>query len=150
MAGQDDGTGTGLFILDNLVSALDALLVVGSLQLLSELVLADGTDVDDVVGRQDVGGCSCGVLGCSTSDVGDLVVLDDIVVAVEGSANEIVRGLKEDSHSHVLFLGEDGIVSLQVVLLQQGLAVADLKVEQGVTHAVEEGVSRSGHDVDGW
>lgn len=82
MTGQDDGTSTRLVILDNLVSALDALLDVGSSQLLSELVLADGTDVDDVVARQDVGGCSCGVLGCSTGDVGDLVALDDVVVAV--------------------------------------------------------------------
>lgn len=56
--------------------------------------------------------------------------------------------MEVDSHSHVLFLGENGIVGLQVVLFQQGLAVADLEVEQGVTHAVEEGMSGSGHDVD--
>lgn len=57
---------------------------------------------------------------------------------------------RHDSHSHVLFLGENGIVGLQVVLFQQGFPVADLEIEQRVTHAVEERVSGSGHDVVDW
>ena len=82
MAGQDDSTRARLVILDDLVGADDAFLFIGLLQLLCELILADGTDVDDVVGRQDISGRSCGVLCGSTGNVGDLVVLDDVVVAV--------------------------------------------------------------------
>lgn len=78
---QHNGTSTGLVILDDLVSRCDAFLVVCLFELLGEVVLAYGTDVDDVVGGEDVGGCSGAVLGCSTGDVSYLVILDDIIVA---------------------------------------------------------------------
>ena len=81
VSGQNDGTSARLVILDNLIRTDDAFLLIGLMQLLRELVLADGADVDDVVGGQDVRGCSCGVLCGSAGDVGNLVVLDDVVVA---------------------------------------------------------------------
>ena len=44
---------------------------------------------------------------------------------------------RADIHSHMLLLGEDGVVGLKVILLEELLAVRDLHVEQGVAHAEE-------------
>ena len=41
-------------------------------------------------------------------------------------------------HRGVLVLGEDSIVRLELVLLQQLLAVSDLHIEQGVAHAEQD------------
>lgn len=38
----------------------------------------------------------------------------------------------------MLLLGEDGVVGLEVVLLEQVLSVGGLDVEEGVTHADED------------
>lgn len=40
-------------------------------------------------------------------------------------------------HWHVLLFGEDGIVSLQIVLFEELLAVSDLHIEEGIPHAKE-------------
>jgi hypothetical protein len=40
-------------------------------------------------------------------------------------------------HWHVLLFREDGVVGLQIILLQQLLAVSDLHIEEGVPHAKE-------------
>ena len=59
-------------------------------------------------------GSTGSVLGGTTSDVGDLAVLDDIVVATISG----VTMPRPNLHRHVLLLGEDGIVGLEVVLFQ--------------------------------
>lgn len=41
------------------------------------------------------------------------------------------------SHGHVLLLRKDGIVGLQIILLEQLFTVSDLHVEEGVTDAKE-------------
>ena len=40
-------------------------------------------------------------------------------------------------HGHVLLFSEDSIVGLQIVLLQQLLAICDLHIEEGIPHAKE-------------
>ena len=42
---------------------------------------------------------------------------------------------RADIHSHMLLLGEDGVVGLKVILLEELLAVRDLHVKQGIAHA---------------
>ena len=42
---------------------------------------------------------------------------------------------RADIHSHMLLLGEGGVVGLKVILLEELLAVRDLHVKQGVAHA---------------
>lgn len=54
VAGDKDGARARLLACEDLVGRLDALLLVGSAELVGELVVADGTDVGDRVGREDV------------------------------------------------------------------------------------------------
>lgn len=49
----------------------------------------------------------------------------------------------------VLVLGEDGIVGLEIILLEQLLAVIDLDVKEGVAQA-EERVGLGGHGCSKW
>ncbi len=51
---QKNSTGTSLSTVSDLVSGLDALLVIGSSELVSELVISDGTNVDYVFWWEDV------------------------------------------------------------------------------------------------
>jgi hypothetical protein len=52
--------------------------------------------------------------------------------------------VSECSHGGLFLLREDGVVGLQAVLLEEGLAVPDLHVKEGVAHA-EEGVGWGRH-----
>ena len=102
MASDDDGTRAGREVGHNLVRAEETLLVVCGSELLSKVVGADGTEVPSgsighhvlaaiVIasaqrlpsteqGKTDLGSTGS-VLGGTTSDVGDLVVLLDVGVA---------------------------------------------------------------------
>lgn len=79
------GAGTRSGVLVDLVGGLDTLLVVGSTELVSELVLSDRSNVSNVLCGQDVGGSSSGVLGGTSSEIGNLVILDDFIVAEQTS-----------------------------------------------------------------
>lgn len=99
------------------------------------------------------GSGSGGVLGSTASNEHD-VSLDDFVVAVKeiepkggrGSTNCLTRKMEDGrlaalqsgrkagrggwhSHSHLLLVGENSIVGLQVVLLKKSFTVGDLDVE---------------------
>lgn len=113
VAGDDDGAGTGRLVLDDLVRGLEALLVVGGAELVRERVLADAAEVGGRVGREDVlcvftsGSFSTrrsntgthdrqegahlssagAVLGGTTGDVEDVVVLLQVVVAAIRTVN---------------------------------------------------------------
>ena len=75
------------------------------LQHLRVFILSYGTYVENAVGRQDVLRASGGVLSSAAGDLDRSVVLEKIFI--EG---------------HVLgFVGEDGVVGLETVLLEQAL-----------------------------
>lgn len=75
------------------------------------LVVTDAAEVDDAVGREDVLGTTGAVLGGTTGNQLRLVVVEEV----------LVEGL-------VLVLGEDGIVGLELVLVEELLVAESLDV----------------------
>lgn len=111
VAGDDDAASAGGLllvhaVLDTQASGLDGIVQRGSV-----LVVADAAKVDDAVGRQHVLGATGRVLGSTAGDELGVEVVEEVLVEAE-----------------VLFLGEDGVVGLEVVLLQQGLVTDGLDV----------------------
>lgn len=86
MVGADDGagTGTGRRGLD-LVRRLNTLGVVGLFKSDLEVVVSDRADVGDRAGGEDVSGSAGSVLGGTASDVVDLGVGDNVIVATISS-----------------------------------------------------------------
>ncbi len=80
MAREDDGAGAGGLRVVHLVEVLEAFLLVGLAQLLGQVVLADAAEVSRGALREDVLGAARGVLRGTARDVGDRVLLDDVVV----------------------------------------------------------------------
>lgn len=78
--------------------------LVGLEQELAVLVLTDGSKVDNRLGRENVLGTTCGVLGSTTGDQDDVGQGKDLLV-----------------DGHVLLLDENGVVLLEVVLVKVGL-----------------------------
>lgn len=111
----DDGAATASLllgvdaVLDAEASGLDGVVEDGRV-----LVVAGTADVDDAVGGQDVLGTSGAVLGSTAGDELGIVVVEEVLV--EGD---------------VLLLGEDGIVGLEAVLVEQGLVTNGLDVYGG-------------------
>lgn len=108
VASDDDTTATsgGLLVVE--VLSLDTSLLADVLEGLAVLVLADAANVEDGLGGQDVLGTTGGVLRSTTGNEDGLVVLDQVLV-----------------ETHVLLgIGEDGIVGLQAVLLEELLVTA--------------------------
>lgn len=135
MVSDDDGAGTGRLVGHDLVRGLEALAVVGSTELVRERVGADGAEVGGGASREDVlskvdrserarsrlasfgrEGARCEtdlssagrVLGSTTGDVQDLVVLLQVGVAVAGpeeSANAIAWSARvgEEEGPHISF-----------------------------------------------
>lgn len=54
MAGNDDGTGSSLLALLDLIRALDALLRVGLPQLIGKIIITDASGVHNGLWREDV------------------------------------------------------------------------------------------------
>lgn len=108
MSGDDDGARAGREVGDDLIRAEETLLVVGGGELLGEVVRADGTKVASRAVRENVLvassssellcaspgtqteqtdlGSTGSVLSGTSSDVGNLVVLLDVGVAVRTCA----------------------------------------------------------------
>lgn len=118
VAGDDDTAATSGLLLIVAVDSAETDLGVGLDQLLGVLVLADTSNEDDRVGGEDVLGTSGSVLCGTTSVQVDLEVLEQVLV-----------------ETHVLLLGEDGIVGLEAVLLEQLLVTDGLDVQEGVLKA---------------
>lgn len=111
VAGDDDAASAGGLllvdaVLDTQAGGLDGIVQGGGV-----LVVADAAEVDDAVGGQDVLGATGGVLGSTTGNELGVEVVEEVLVEAE-----------------VLLLGEDGVVGLEVVLLQQGLITDGLDV----------------------
>lgn len=68
VASDQSGTLTGADVGLHLVHGLDTGFFVFVKQSLAELVLTDGTEVDDLAGAQDIGSASGGVLGSTTGN----------------------------------------------------------------------------------
>lgn len=114
VAGDDDAaSASGLrlvhAVLDTQAGGLDGIVQGGGV-----LVVAHAAKVDDAVGRQHVLGASGSVLGSTAGDELGVEVVEEVFIEAE-----------------VLFLGEDGVVGLEVVLLQQGLVTDGLDVCDG-------------------
>lgn len=108
VTGDDDTTATsgGLLIVE--VLSLDTSLLADVLKSLAVLVLANTANVEDRLGGQNVRGTSGGVLCSASSNEDGLVVLDQILVDL-----------------HVLLgVGENGVVGLEAVLLEELLITA--------------------------
>lgn len=75
------------------------------------LVVADAAEVDDAVGGQDVLGATGGVLGGAAGEELGVVVVEEVLVERE-----------------VLLFGEDGVVGLEVVFLEEGFVTEGLDV----------------------
>jgi hypothetical protein len=109
---SDDNTasasGLGLIntVLDTQTGGLDGIVQSGGV-----LVVANTTKVDDAVGGQDVLGATGRVLGSTAGDELGVEVVEEVLVEAE-----------------VLLLGEDGVVGLEVVLLQESLVTDSLDV----------------------
>ena len=81
VASDDDGASTSGLVINNHVHVLEALALVGLTELVRERVLADGAEVGGAALREHVLSASRCVLGGAASDVGDLVVLAQVLVA---------------------------------------------------------------------
>jgi hypothetical protein len=107
VARDDDTASAGGGLLVVAVDGLDTSLLVDVLERLAVLVLADAANVDGRLLGEDVL-CTTGrVLGSSTGNEHGVVVLDQVFV-----------------EAGMLLLGEDGIVSLELVLREQLLVAA--------------------------
>ena len=77
-------------------------------------IVAGAAEVDDAVGGQDVLGATGRVLRSAASDELGVVVVEQVLV-----------------QGDVLLLGEDGVVFLEAILVQQGLVADGLDICSG-------------------
>lgn len=111
VAGDDDAAATrGDLGVDAVLDAQTGLLA-GIAEDGGVLVVAGTAQVDDAVVRQDVLGTTGGVLGSTAGDQLGIVVVEEVLVDVQ-----------------VLGLSQDGIIGLEVVLLEQVLVAEGLDV----------------------
>lgn len=115
VACDHDSTRASRGSLSHLVERLETLAVVGSAELLRKVIIADTAKVRSRSIGQDVLHCTRSVLSSTASDVGHLVVLDDVLVDAQ-----------------LLGRGKHRIVGLKAVLLKHGLAVANLHIKERV------------------
>lgn len=116
VAGNDDTATASLLLgVDTVLNAQTSLLdsIVKDSRV---LVVTSTTEVDDAVRGQDVLGTAGGVLGGATGDELGVVVVKEVLV--EGD---------------VLLLGEDGVVGLEAVLVEEGLVTERLDVWEEVS-----------------
>lgn len=111
VAGDDNAASAGGLLLVHAVLDTQASGLDGIAQSSSVLVVTDTAEVDDAVGGQDVLGATGRVLGSTAGDELGVEVVEEVLVEAE-----------------VLLFSEDGVVGLEVVLLQQGLVTDSLDV----------------------
>lgn len=102
-AGVDLGVDT---VLDAETGLLDSIVEDGGV-----LVVTNTTEVDDAVGGKEVLSTAGGVLGSTTGDQLSIVVLEEVL-----------------EEALVLLLGEDGVVGLEAVLLEESLVTEGLDI----------------------
>lgn len=111
VAGDDDGASAGGHVVVDAVDGVEADLLVGLDEHIGVLVLSNAADEDDRVLGQHVLCASGSVLGGTTGVEVGLVVGQEVIVDAQ-----------------VLVLGENGIVGLESVLVEQGLVTAPSSV----------------------
>lgn len=111
VAGDDDTAAASLLLGVDAVLNAQASLLDSIVQDSRVLVITGTAEVDDAVGGQDVLGTAGGVLGGATGNELGVVVVEKVFV--EGN---------------VLLLGEDGVVGLEAVLVEEGLVAEGLDV----------------------
>ena len=116
VAGDDDTAATGRFLGVDAVLDAEADLADGIAEDGGVLVVADAAEVDDAVGGQDVLGAAGGVLGGAARDQLRVVVVQQLLVQRD-----------------VLGLGQDGVVRLEAVLVQEFLVTLGLDVWGGLS-----------------
>jgi hypothetical protein len=122
VAGDDDAAAAGGDLgVDAVLDAQTGLLA-GIAEDGGVLVVAGAAEVDDAVVGEDVLGAAGGVLGSAAGNQLGIVVVEEVLVDVL-----------------VLGRGEDGVVGLEAVLLEQGLVAEGLDVWP---RCVSEGGSR--------
>ena len=114
VAGDDDATATGRLLGVNAVLNAEADLADGIAEDGGVLVVADAAEVHDTVGRQDVLRAAGRVLGGAARDQLRVVVVQQLLVQRD-----------------VLGLGQDGVVRLEAVLVQEFLVALGLDVWYG-------------------
>lgn len=122
VAGDDGSTAASLLlgvdaVLDAQASGFD-----GIVQNSGVLVVTDAAEVDDAVGGENVLGTTGAVLGGTASNQLSLVVVEELLV-----------------DGDVLLLGQDGIVVLEGVLVEQLLVANGLDICKFVRIKVSEG-----------
>ena len=71
---------------------------------------------------------SGGILGSTTSHIGYLVILDELIITIDAS-DESMLNYYESSHRQVLILSQDRVVCIETILLEKLLSIADLDIE---------------------
>jgi hypothetical protein len=112
VAGDDNAATAGSDLGVDAVLNAQASLLAGLAENGGILVVTSTADVDDAVGGEHVLGTAGGVLGGAAGDQLGIVVVEEVLVDV------LVLGLA----------GQDGIVGLKTVLLEQGLVAKGLDV----------------------
>lgn len=108
VASDDNTAATSRSLLVVEVLSLDTSIGRDLLESLAVLVLANASDVDDRFGLEDVSCTTGGVLCRTTSDEDSVVVLEQVLI-----------------QAHVLlWVGEDSIVGLQAILVEESLVTA--------------------------
>lgn len=120
VASDDDSARTSGVLGRDLVRAPQAFAIIRGPELLSQIVVANSAKVSGRVLGEDVLSCSRSVLCRTSGNILDLVVLDDVLV-----------------DALVLRLDQDGVIGLEVVLLQHFLAIPDGHVQQRVAEGDE-------------
>lgn len=123
VAGDDNTAATGGLLLIVAVLNAEADLLDRLLQGLGVLVLADAANVNGGVGREDV---LRGVSG-KVSEVQELTHLSTSRRVLGGAASDELSVVVLEQvivQAQVLLLGEDGVVGLQAVLLEELLIAA--------------------------
>lgn len=111
VAGDDDTAASGGHLGVDAVLDAEADLLDGVAEGGGVLVVANTAEVDDAVGGQDVLGTAGGVLGGTTGNQLGVVVAQQVLV-----------------DRNVLLLGQDGIVVLKAIFLEESLVTDSLDI----------------------
>ena len=73
---------------------------------------------------------SGGILGCTTSYIGYLVILDELIITIDASDESVLNAYENTgSHRQVFIFSQDCVVCFETILLEELLPIADLDIE---------------------
>lgn len=128
VASNDSTTAAGLLLGVNTVLDAEASLLDGILEDGGVLVVTSTTKVDNAVGGQDVLGTTGGVLGSTTRNQLGVIVVEKLLIQRD-----------------VLLLSQNGVVGLQLILIQQSLVSLSLNIYgETVSNILQGGAGHPG------